>query len=141
MKKTPVLIFLFIFSVFSILSGAENDRPNIVYILADDLGYGDTSCYNPDSKIVTPYIDRLAKEGMRFTDAHTPSAVCTPTRYGIMTGRYCWRTRLKAWVLNGSSPALIKPGRETIGSLAKRKGYNTACIGKWHTAEVDGCDT
>ena len=132
MKKKPVLIFLFIFSVFSILSGAESDRPNIVYILADDFGYGDTSCYNPDSKIVTPYIDRLAKEGMRFTDAHTPSAVCTPTRYGILTGRYCWRTRLKERVLDGFDPPLIEKGQVTVSSLLKQRGYDTACIGKWH---------
>ncbi len=71
------------------------DHPNIIYILADDFGYGDTNCYNPQSKIQTPHIDRLAEAGMRFTDAHTPSAVCTPTRYGILTGRYAWRTRLK----------------------------------------------
>jgi len=70
-------------------------RPNIVFIMADDMGYGDVGCYNPESKIPTPNMDRLAKEGMRFTDAHSPSAVCTPTRYGILTGRYCWRTRLK----------------------------------------------
>src|SRR5262249_25662949 len=75
--------------------------PNIVIILADDMGTGDAGCYNKDSKIPTPHINRLATQGMRFTDAHTPSSVCSPTRYGILTGRYCWRSRLKSGVLNG----------------------------------------
>src|SRR5260370_898098 len=114
--------------------GAEGSsaRPNIVLILADDLGYGDPGCYNPASKIPTPNIDRLAAQGMRFTDAHTPSAVCTPTRYGILTGRYCWRTSLKKGVLDGYSPLLIEPGRLTVASLLKQQGYATACLGKWH---------
>src|SRR5882757_5477079 len=87
------------------------ERPNIVYILADDLGYGDLSCLNKDSKIHTPNIDRLAAAGMMFTDAHSASAVCTPTRYGILTGRYNWRTRLQSGVLGGLSPHLIDAGR------------------------------
>lgn len=107
-------------------------RPNVVLILADDLGYGDPACYNPDSKIPTPHIDRLAAAGMRFTDAHTPSSVCSPTRYGLLTGRYAWRTRLTKGVLDGYSPALIEPGRLTIASLLKQHGYRTACVGKWH---------
>ena len=107
-------------------------RPNIVYVLADDLGYGDVSCYNPDSKIQTPNIDRLAKEGMRFTDAHTPSAVCTPTRYGILTGRYAWRTKMKIRVLDGLDPPLIEDGRLTVPALLKQHGYHTGCVGKWH---------
>lgn len=111
---------------------AASSHPNIVYILADDLGYGDVSCYNPESKIPTPHVDRLAKEGMRFTDAHTPSAVCTPTRYGILTGRYAWRTRLKYRVLDGFDPPLIDEGRMTVASLLKQKGYHTGCVGKWH---------
>lgn len=106
--------------------------PNIVYILADDMGYGDVSAFNPKSKIQTPNIDRLANEGMRFTDAHSGSAVCTPTRYGILTGRYCWRSRLKKGVLYGYSEHLIEDGRMTVASLLKQEGYNTACIGKWH---------
>lgn len=106
--------------------------PNIVLILADDLGYGDCRCYNPASKIPTPNIDRLSTQGMRFTDAHAPCAVCTPTRYGVLTGRYCWRSPLKQGVLNGYSPMLIEPGRLTIASLLKQQGYTTACIGKWH---------
>lgn len=105
---------------------------NVVLILADDLGIGDLGVYNPDSKIPTPNLDRLAATGMRFTDAHSPSAVCTPTRYGILTGRYAWRTRMKAWVLNGYSRALVEPGRETIASLLNGEMYFTAAVGKWH---------
>ena len=111
---------------------SRSDRPNIVLILADDMGWGDPQCYNAGSKIPTPGIDRIASEGMKFTDAHTPSAVCTPTRYGLLTGRYCWRTRLKSSVLDGFSPPLIEPDRVTIASFLKRHGYATACIGKWH---------
>ena len=107
-------------------------RPNIVYIVADDMGYGDPGCFNPDSKIPTPHMDRLALEGMRFTDAHSGSAVCTPTRYGILTGRYAWRSRLKAHVLWGYSPPLIEPGRMTVASLLGDQGYHTGCVGKWH---------
>ena len=114
-------------------SCAEKPRVlNVVIILADDLGYGDPRCYNPASRIPTPNIDRLAVQGMRFTDAHTPSAVCTPTRYGVLTGRYCWRTSLKKGVLQGYSPLLIEPGRMTVASILKQHGYTTACIGKWH---------
>jgi len=108
-------------------------RPNIVVILADDLGYGDVQCYAPGKgKIATPRLDRLAGEGMRFTDAHTPSSVCTPTRYGLLTGRYAWRTRLASGVLGGYSPPLIEAGRTTVASLLKGHGYVTACVGKWH---------
>jgi len=113
-------------------SQTPGDKPNIVFIMADDMGYGDLGCYNKDSKIPTPNMDRLAEEGIRFTDAHSPSAVCTPTRYGVLTGRYCWRTRLKRGVLNGYSPCLIDTKRMTVASLLKRYGYATACIGKWH---------
>ncbi|HVJ66438.1 MAG TPA: arylsulfatase [Caulifigura sp.] len=108
------------------------DRPNIVYILCDDLGYGDVHCLNTDGKIATPRMDGLAKEGMIFTDAHSGSAVCTPTRYGILTGRYAWRTKLQSGVLGGISPTLIEPGRMTVASLLKQHGYHTACVGKWH---------
>ncbi len=113
--------------------GRRADKPNIVNIIADDLGYGDVRCLNPESKIPTPNIDRLAADGIRFTDAHSPSAVCTPTRYGILTGRYCWRTRLKRGVLgNGYARALIAEGRETVASFMQRNGYHTGCVGKWH---------
>ena len=107
-------------------------RPNIVLIMADDMGYGDVGCYNAESKIPTPHMDQLAGQGMRFTDAHTPSSVCTPTRYGLLTGRYCWRSRLKSSVLLGFDHPLIEKDRETIASLLKRHGYATACVGKWH---------
>ncbi len=107
-------------------------RPNIVYILADDLGYGDVGCYNHDSKIPTPELDRMAGEGIRFTDAHAPDAVCTPTRYGVLTGRYCFRSRLKSGVLGPWGAPLIEEGRLTVPELLRRHGYATACLGKWH---------
>jgi arylsulfatase A-like enzyme len=114
-------------------SGAtDSKKPNIVFIMADDMGYGDLGCYNKNSKIPTPNMDGLAAEGMRFTDAHSPSAVCTPTRYGVLTGQYCWRSRLKRGVLGGYSPALIDTNRMTVASMLKQHGYATACIGKWH---------
>jgi arylsulfatase A-like enzyme len=113
-------------------AGKTTSHPNILFLLADDLGSGDPGCCNRDSKIPTPNMDRLAAQGMRLTDAHTPSAVCTPTRYGILTGRYCWRTRLKQGVLWGYDPLLIEPGRLTVPSLLKKQGYATYGIGKWH---------
>ena len=118
----------------ALLLAQESDgrRPSIVVILADDLGSGDPGSYNKASKIPTPNIDRLAAEGMRFTNAHSPSAVCTPTRYGLLTGRYAWRTRLKNGVLRGFSPCLVDVGRLTVASLLKKHGYSTACVGKWH---------
>ena len=107
--------------------------PNIVYILCDDLGYGDVACLNPErGKIATPNIDRLAREGMIFTDAHSGSAVCTPTRYGILTGRYAWRTHLQNGVLHGYSAPLIAADRLTVPGLLRQHGYQTACLGKWH---------
>lgn len=110
----------------------EPKKPNIVFILADDLGYGDVSCYNENSKISTPNIDNVASGGVMFTDAHTSSAVCTPTRYGILTGRYNWRSTLKSGVLSGYSKALIQPDRATVASFLKDNGYTTGYIGKWH---------
>jgi arylsulfatase A-like enzyme len=107
-------------------------KPNIIFIMADDMGYGDVGCYNPDTRIPTPHMDRLAVEGIRFTDAHSPSAVCTPTRYGVLTGRYCWRSRLKRSVLFGYEPPLIAPDRLTVPAMLRDVGYHTACIGKWH---------
>jgi len=111
---------------------AEATKPNIVFVLADDFGYGDAKCYNPEGKIATPNIDRLAGEGMRFTDAHSGSAVCSPTRYGILTGRYAWRTNLRRGVLQPYDPPLIAADRLTVPKLLKQHGYHTACIGKWH---------
>lgn len=106
--------------------------PNIVVILADDLGYGDLACLNPESKIQTPRLDAMAEAGIRFTDAHSPSAVCSPTRYGLLTGTYAWRSRLKTSVLWPWDEPLIEPGTQTLPGMLKDAGYNTACIGKWH---------
>lgn len=128
-----VTTLLAVSCVFSAVAVADvRSRPNVVYILCDDLGYGDVSCLNRESKIRTPHLDALAARGMTFTDMHSGSAVCTPTRYGILTGRYCWRSRLQQGVLGGLSPRLIEPGRLTIAALFQQHGYHTACIGKWH---------
>ncbi|MDP6556107.1 MAG: arylsulfatase [Pirellulaceae bacterium] len=128
MTKTS-LFALLILLVAAPSSAAET--PNIVYILADDLGYGDLS--HAGGKAPTPHCDRLAREGLRFTDAHTTSSVCTPTRYGILTGRYNWRSRLKKSVFfNPHEQPLIPASRPTVASLLKQQGYHTACIGKWH---------
>jgi arylsulfatase A len=110
----------------------DNSKPNVIYILCDDMGFGDVTSFNPKGKIKTPHLDKLSKNGMRFTDAHSGSAVCTPTRYGIVTGRYSWRSRLKMGVLWGESDHLINPDRQTVADLFKSKGYHTAMIGKWH---------
>ena len=106
--------------------------PNIIVIMADDMGYGDVGSYNADSRITTPHLDRLAAQGIRFTDAHSADSVCTPSRYGLLTGRYCWRTPLKRSVLFNYEPPLIEADRLTIASLLKAKGYRTAMAGKWH---------
>ena len=112
---------------------AEPSKPNIVVLYADDLGYGDVQCYNPErGKIPTPHIDRLAAQGMRFTDGHSSSGVCSPSRYTLLTGRYHWRSRLQAGIVGLWEAPLITPDRLTIGGLAKAHGYRTACIGKWH---------
>lgn len=107
-------------------------KPNIIMILTDDLGYGDISCLNPQSQICTENIDRVAAEGLHLTDCHSSSALCTPSRYALLTGRYNWRSRLKSLVLPGHSSHLIENGRETIASLLQRNGYRTAAVGKWH---------
>jgi len=115
---------------------AKNARyPNIIFIMVDDMGIGDTTVYNPESKIPTPNMEKLARQGIVFTDAHSPSAVCTPTRYGVLTGRYCWRSRLKRGVLGGYDAPLIEKDRLTIGGFLKQQGYETACIGKWHVGQ------
>jgi arylsulfatase A len=123
---------LFLLTILASALGAA--PPNIVIILADDLGYGDLQCLNPTrGKIPTPHLDRLAAQGMTFTDAHSGSSVCTPTRYGLLTGRYAWRTRLQKGVLDGGNDApLIAEDRLTLPSFLKQHGYTTACIGKWH---------
>jgi len=138
MRTFNVLIFcIFFLNISCTPQNEEKDTgekksPNIIYILADDLGYGDVDCFNDEGKIPTPNIDAMASNGIMFTDAHTSSAVCTPTRYGILTGRYNWRTRLKKSVLSGFSKSLIKQERITVAELLKQQGYTTAFIGKWH---------
>lgn len=133
------LLFLFLeILVCSNASGQKPVRstiknPNIIVILADDMGYGDLQCYNAESKIPTPNMDKLAAQGIKFLDAHSPAALCTPSRYGFLTGRYCWRTRLKQGVILGyDETPLIEKGRSTIATILRDKGYGTACIGKWH---------
>lgn len=129
MKKLTVLLFISSVGLWATAASL----PNIVFVLCDDLGYGDVQCLNPEKgKIATPQIDRLAKDGMTFTDAHSGSSVCTPTRYGLLTGRYSWRTRLQKGVVQGYAPNLIAPGRVTVASFLKDQGYHTAIIGKWH---------
>lgn len=110
----------------------KNARPNIIFILADDLGWGDPGCNNPESRVPMPNLNRMAENGVRFTNAHAPSSVCTPSRYGLLTGRYAWRTRLKEGVFYGYCRHLIDPQRTTLASLLRSRGYTTACIGKWH---------
>ena len=114
------------------VSEASSEFPNIIYILTDDLGYGDIGCYNPESKIPTPNLDRMASRGVRFTDAHASDAVCSPSRYSVLTGSYCWRTPLKAGTTATFAGPLITEDRLTVAQLLKDAGYNTACIGKWH---------
>jgi len=126
MKTTLVLLFILCIQLIT------SQKPNIIYILADDMGYGDVAILNEQCCFSTPNIDQLAKDGMCFTDAHTNSSCCTPTRYGIMTGRYAWRTSLKSGVLSGYSPLMIDDDRTTVASFLKKQGYITACIGKWH---------
>ena len=108
------------------------DKPNVVIIYTDDQGYGDASCLNPESKFRTPNLDRLAREGMTFTDAHCSDTVCTPSRYGLLTGRYSWRTELKRGVFGAERTCLIPDHRTTIASMLKSHGYQTAMVGKWH---------
>lgn len=131
-RTTPFVIAVFL-QLFAAAQASDAHRPNIVVLYADDLGYGDVQCYNPErGKIPTPHIDQLAAEGIRFTDAHSSSGVCSPSRYTILTGRYHWRSRLQNGIVGLWGPPLIKPERMTIGSLTKQHGYLTACIGKWH---------
>jgi arylsulfatase A len=128
----PMLRLLTALFLSNALLAADTTRPNIIFILCDDMGYGDVKCLNPEGKIPTPQLDAMAARGMTFTDAHSSSAVCTPTRYSVMTGRYNWRTKLQQSVLGGLSPRLIEQGRITVASMLKEKGYHTACVGKWH---------
>ncbi|MFW2438780.1 MAG: sulfatase-like hydrolase/transferase [Arenicellales bacterium] len=131
------IILKYIFLVLTIAAGSaawcsEENHPNIILILADDMGFGDLAIQNPESKIPTPHLDNLASEGMRFTGAHSPSAVCTPTRYSVLTGRYSWRSRLKRGVIWEWDKPLIEEGRLTLANILKQAGYETALIGKSH---------
>ncbi|MEX2578925.1 MAG: arylsulfatase [Verrucomicrobiales bacterium] len=128
MKRLSIFSLSLLAATF--LPAAE--KPNIILIYTDDQGYGDAANLNPESKFPTPALDRLAAEGMSFTDAHSPDTVCTPSRYGLLTGRYAWRTRLKEGVFGSETPCLIEDGRVTLASLLKESGYDTAMIGKWH---------
>lgn len=135
--KLKISLLAFVLIVTACKSNAQHpsetkQQPNIIYILADDLGYGDVQSFNPEGKIATPNLDEMATNGVKFTDAHTSSAVCTPTRYGILTGRYNWRSTLKSSVIGGYSKSLIKQDRTTIAKMLHTQGYNTAFIGKWH---------
>ena len=131
LEVTIVALFAAALLAFNDIAAAS--RPNIVLILCDDLGYGDVQCLNLEhGKIQTPHIDKIADQGMTFTDAHSGSSVCTPTRYGLLTGRYSWRTRLQSGVTGGYKPCLIAPDRLTVAGLLKKQGYATAILGKWH---------
>ena len=136
--STTVRAFALLAGLFWVVTSGgaatQNGRPNVLYILADDLGYGDVQCLNPQrGKIKTPHLDQLAAQGMTFTDAHSGSSVCTPTRYGLLTGRYAWRTRLQAGVLDGGNDEpLIAADRLTVAGFLRAQGYATACLGKWH---------
>ena len=135
MKLLPGLAGLLLLPGLLLMSGCtqgsgsgEKSKPNIVFILADDMGFGDLGCYNADSKIPTPHIDKLAEQGIRFTNTHAPGAWCVPSRYGLLTGRYPGRVES----LNTRSKSIIEPGQETLASMMKGFGYRTACVGKWH---------
>lgn len=131
MKHIRTILLSAILTLLGMFSASSASRPNIIFILADDLGYADVSCYGAE-KIQTPHIDRLAKEGIRFTDGHAGASTCTPTRYGFMTGRYNFRGWLKYSALSTSSPLLIEEDRVTIASFLKQVGYSTSIVGKWH---------
>ncbi len=129
----PLLLILSSFCIWHSSFAAAAAQPNIIFLICDDLGYGDVHCLNPEhGKIATPGADKLAAQGMIFTDAHSGSSVCSPTRYGVMTGRYSWRTKLQSGVVEGFAPSLIALERPTVVSFLKSAGYHTAAIGKWH---------
>lgn len=133
MKHALPLIAVILATMPTVLPVAAASKPNIIILYADDLGYGDVQCYNRErGKIPTPHIDRLASQGMRFTDGHSSSGVCSPSRYTLLTGRYHWRSRLQRGIVQVFGEPLITPDRMTIGTLAKQHGYRTAIIGKWH---------
>jgi arylsulfatase A-like enzyme len=126
------LLPLLSMSAVCLTTTAQTKAPNIVFILADDMGYGDVTFFNKEAKTETPHIDALARQGVSFTEAFSSSGVSTPSRYGILTGRYCFRSPLKSGAINGHGAPVIEKGRRTIASVLKDKGYATAIIGKWH---------
>lgn len=134
-----ICIALLLVATTGLSVSAQGPHPNIIVMMADDMGMGDTSAYqdftgnSDDDQIHTPSMERLARMGVRFTDAHTPSSRCSPTRYGLLTGRYPWRNRLKHWVLFGSQgDPMIEADRPTLATLLRDNGYYTAMVGKWH---------
>ena len=132
MKRLCRSLVLVSVALGCVIQSLADSNPNVLVLLADDLGFGDVRILNADSRIPTPNLDQLAAEGMTFLDAHSPSGVCTPTRYGLLTGRYCWRSRLKRGVLGGYSPPLLETGQTTIASMLQEHGYRTGAVGKWH---------
>lgn len=130
--RNTCLVFIFTLALGAQAAIAFAEKPNIIVIYTDDQGYGDTSCLNSGAKFKTPNLDRLAAEGIRFTNGHCSDTVCTPSRYGLLTGRYCWRTTKKTGVMGAEGECLIKDGRLTLASLLKNNGYQTAMVGKWH---------
>ena len=128
--RTPPACLITVALLVPMAAGQDDaPRPNVVLILADDLGYGDVGCYNPETKVPTPNIDRLAGEGMLFSDAHSPSTVCTPTRYSILTGRMAFRTGMRGVFTGAGGPCMIEETRPTIGTMLQGKGYTTALFG------------
>src|SRR4051794_517417 len=129
--KRSTLTFLFTTVAAAAFAADAPSKPNIVFILADDIGYGDIGCYGA-TLVKTPNIDRLAREGRRFTDAHSPASTCTPTRRALLTGTYSWRQQPGSSIAPGDAPLSIPPGSAPLPSLLKQAGYTTAAVGKWH---------
>jgi hypothetical protein len=133
MKNTfsPInLAALGVLLVTAIAAASASPKPNIIFIMSDDVGYGDIGCYGAQH-VKTPNLDRLAREGLRFTDAHTTASVCTPTRFALLTGQYAWRQK-GTGIAAGDTPALIRPGTPTLASMLKSAGYHNGLVGKWH---------
>lgn len=129
---TRILVCILCLTSLSLYAAEAKKSPNVIFVMADDLGIGDLQPTNPDCKIKTPHLQKMAQEGITFLDAHSPSSVCTPTRYGVLTGRYNWRSRLARGVLSGTSEHLIPADRATVAHLMRDAGYHTQMIGKWH---------